>query len=174
MLPGTIVRSPRGTLVEVLDNAPERFRLRRELPPNTGKGAEHYHLNGVETFRVLEGEATGSAHGHSRLLRAGDVLDVPLGAPHIHPHTAAGANAVIEHTIEPRPRFVEVYFASWLAWLADGRVNAQDEPTLLAVMGVIRHGEGGTWVKGPPVPAQKALARVLAPVAAARGYAPVR
>jgi len=172
--PGTIVRSPRGTVVEILENAPERFRLRRELPPGTGKGANHRHLNGVETFRVLEGEATGSAAGQTRLLAAGDLLEVPVGAPHVHPHTAADATAVIEHMIEPRPRFVEVFFASWLAWLGDGKVNAQDEPTLLAVMGVIRHGGGGTWVVGPPIPVQKALARVLAPVAAARGYRPVR
>jgi len=172
--PGTAVRSPRGTVVEVLESSPDRLRLRRELPPDTGKGALHRHLNGVETFTVLEGEATGRSGTDTRLLRPGDVLDVPVGTPHIHPHTALDATAVIEHTIEPQPRFVEVYFPSWMAWLADGRVNGQDEPSLLAVMGVIRHGGGGTWVVGPPVAAQEALARVLAPVAAARGYTLVR
>lgn len=81
--------------------------------------------------------------------------------------------AVVEHTIEPRPRFVEVYFASWLEWLAAGKVDGQDEPTLLQVMAVIRAGGGGTWVTGPPVALQKGLAQVLGRLAAVRGIRPV-
>jgi quercetin dioxygenase-like cupin family protein len=168
--PGTVVRSPRGTVVEILENTPARFRLRRELPPGTGKTPSHRHTNGIERFAVLDGEATGTAAGATRLLRAGDVLEVPVGAPHVHPHTAPTATAVIEHAIEPRPRFVEVFFATWLGWLAEGRVDGQDEPPLLGVMAIIRHGGGGTWVVGPPVAAQKLLARAVAPIAAARGY----
>jgi mannose-6-phosphate isomerase-like protein (cupin superfamily) len=168
--PGTVIHSPRGTVIEIVENTPDRFQLRRELPPATGKTPSHRHTNGVETFRVLDGEATATAAGETRLLRVDDVLEVPVGAAHVHPHTATDAIAVIEHTIEPRPRFVEVYFASWLTWLAEGRVDKQDEPTLLAVMAVIREGGGGTWVAGPPVAAQKALAAVLGRVAARRGY----
>jgi len=168
--PGSVVRSQRGTVIEVLENGPDRLRIKREMPPATGKGVEHFHQNGVESFLVLEGEATGSVNGESRVLRIGDELRVEVGSAHVHPHTAPEATAVIEHTIEPCPRFAGVYFASWLTWLADGRVNAQDEPTFLSVMGVIRHGGGGTWVKGPPVLLQRALAAVLSPVAASRGY----
>ena len=171
--PGSVVRSPRGTVVEILENSPERFRLRRTLPPHTGRTPSHRHTNGIERFLVVDGEVTGTAAGVTRALTAGETLDVPLGAPHVHPHTGPAATAVVEQTIEPRPRFVEVFFASWLTQLAQGRVDGQDEPTLLAVMSVIRHGGGGTWVAGPPVAAQKALAAVLAPVAAARGYGAV-
>jgi hypothetical protein len=64
---------------------------------------------------------------------------------------------------------VAVFFASWLTWLAEGRVNKQDEPTLLQVMAIIKEGGGGTWVSGPPVGVQKALATVLGSVANARG-----
>jgi len=170
LAPGTVVRSPRGTVVEVVENTPDRFRVRRELPPATGRTPSHRHTNGVETFRVLDGEATATAAGETRLLRVGDVLEVPIGAAHVHPHTASDAIAVIEQTIEPRPRFVEVFFGSWLTWLAEGRVDAQDEPTMLAVMAVIREGGGGTWVVGPPVVAQKALAAALGRIAARRGY----
>jgi mannose-6-phosphate isomerase-like protein (cupin superfamily) len=172
--PGTIARSPRGTVVEVLEYAPERFRIRRTMPPGTGKTAAHRHTNGIERFEVVEGRLTGAVDGRERLLGAGDVLDVPVGASHVHPHTAADSTAVIEHTIEPRPRFVEVYFNSWLRWLAEGRVDEQDEPTLLGIMAIIRAGGGGTWVAGPPVIAQKGLAQVLGRVAAARGYETVR
>jgi hypothetical protein len=34
--PGLTVTSPRGTVVEILENTPERFALKRILPPGTG------------------------------------------------------------------------------------------------------------------------------------------
>lgn len=171
--PGYTVRSPRGTVMEVLANTPDRFVLRRTLPPGTGKTPAHRHHDGIERFRVLEGSATGSVDGLPRPLRPGDVMEVPVGHAHIHPHTDATSTAKVEHVIEPRPRFVSVFFASYLTWLGEGRVDKQDEPTLLQVMAIMREGGGGTWVAGPPVPVQKALAAVLGRVANARGWRPV-
>ena len=168
--PGTEVTSPRGTRVEILESSPQRFVIRRFMPPGTGQTAAHRHMDGFERFELVEGQATGSVEGTVRHLAAGDVLEVPVGPSHVHPHTAASASATIVHTIEPRPRFVEVYFASWLGWLERGQTDAQDEPTLLQIMAVIKEGGRGTWVAGPPVALQKALAQVLGRVAARRGF----
>jgi quercetin dioxygenase-like cupin family protein len=168
--PGTEVTSPRGTRVEILENSPQRFVIRRFLAPGTGKTAPHRHMDGIERFELVEGEATGSVEGSARRLAAGDVLEVPVGSRHVHPHTAPSASATIIHTIEPRRRFVQVYFASWLGWLERGQTDAQDEPTLLQIMAVIKDGGGGTWVAGPPVALQKGLARVLGRVAERRGF----
>jgi mannose-6-phosphate isomerase-like protein (cupin superfamily) len=170
---GFVVTSPRGTVMEILENTPERFRLKRTLPAGTGKTPSHRHDNGIERFRVLDGEATGSVGGTTRTLRLGDVMEVPVSSRHVHPHTGVATTAVVEHTIEPRPRFVSVFFASYLTWLGEGKVNGQDEPTLLQVMAIIKAGGGGTWVTGPPVAVQKVLATVLGTVAAVRGIRPV-
>jgi hypothetical protein len=86
-------------------------------------------------------------------------MEVPVSSAHVHPHTDASTTAVVEHTIEPRPRFVPVFFASWLTWLGEGKVDRQDEPTLLQVMAIIKEGGGGTWVAGPPVALQKGSRR---------------
>jgi quercetin dioxygenase-like cupin family protein len=126
--PGSEVKSPRGTRVEILENGPRRFAIRRFLPPGTGKTAPHRHLDGTERFELVEGESTGSVEGSARRLATGDVLEVPVGSSHVHPHTAPGASATIIHTIEPRPRFVEVYFASWLGWLERRGFRAADVP----------------------------------------------
>jgi mannose-6-phosphate isomerase-like protein (cupin superfamily) len=171
--PGFTVTSPRGTVIEVLENTPERFVLRRALPPGTGRTPSHRHDDGIERFRLLEGAATGTVGDEERHLLPGDVTEVPVSTAHVHPHTHAGQTAVVEHVIEPRPRFVSVFFASYLTWLGEGRVDAQDEPTLLQVMAVIKDGGGGTWVSGPPVAAQRVLAGVLGRVANARGIRPV-
>ena len=99
--PGFTVTSPRGTLIEVLENTPERFVLRRVLAPGTGKTPSHRHDNGIERFRALEGAATGMVGGEQRSLQAGDVMEVPVGTAHVHPHTHVGTTATVEHTIEP-------------------------------------------------------------------------
>jgi mannose-6-phosphate isomerase-like protein (cupin superfamily) len=100
--PGFTVTSPRGTVIEVLENTPERFVLRRRLPPMTGRTPSHRHDDGIERFRLLEGAATGMVGGEERALHPGDVIEVPVSTAHVHPHTHAGQTAVVEHAIEPR------------------------------------------------------------------------
>jgi quercetin dioxygenase-like cupin family protein len=171
LAPGDSFRSPKGTVVELLAYGPERLALRRTLPPGTGRTAPHRHLeDAVERFTLLEGEATGKLGKDERRLRTGDVLEIPRGAVHVHPHTGPSQTATVEHVIEPCPAFPLVYFPSWLRWLAAGRVDGQDEPTFLGIMAVIDAAKGDSWVAGPPIPVQKALARVLAPIANRRGY----
>jgi quercetin dioxygenase-like cupin family protein len=169
LAPGDTFTSPRGTVVEILENGPERFRLRRTLVPGTGRTPPHRHLNGVERFDVTAGEVVVALDRRRHLLRAGEHIVVPIGASHVHPHTGPAAAATVIHTIEPRPRFVEVFFGSYLPWLQEGKVDRQDEPRLLGVMAVIREGGGGTWVAGPPISLQKGLAEVLGRAAALRG-----
>lgn len=130
--------SRRGTRVEILENTADRFAVRRTLPPGTGKVAAHRHTNVIEPFEVIEGGATGSVDGKARVLEPGDVLEVPVGLAHVNPHPGAAAPATIVHSVEPRPSFVEMYFASWLGWLEQGVTDAQDEPTLLQIMAVIK------------------------------------
>ena len=150
---------------------PDRCAIRRTLVPGTGKTAPHRHLEAAkERFTLLEGEATGRIEKQERRLSAGDVLEIPRGAAHVHPHTGAGQTAVVEHVIEPCPAFPRVYFPSWLKWLAEGRVDDQDEPTFLGIMSVIATANGDSWVAGPPIGVQRTLARVLARVANRRGY----
>jgi hypothetical protein len=123
MEPGTIITSPRGT--------------------------------------VVEGTVTAKLDGRTLRLAPGDTLDVPLGSTHVHPHTGEGETAVLEHEIGDPPGFVALYFANWLRWLGRGEVDRQDEATFLQIMAILRASPGGTWVAGPPVAVQKALAAVL-------------
>jgi mannose-6-phosphate isomerase-like protein (cupin superfamily) len=168
--PGFSVRSPRGTVVEILDNRPERFALRRHLPSGTGRTAPHRHLeDAVERFTLLEGEATGMVAGEKRHLRAGDVLEVPRGATHVHPHTSRDTTAVVEHVIEPRLPFGEGYFPAWLNRLAEGKVDRQEELRLLDILAVLDAAGGDTWIAGPPIPVQRVAARLGSRLARFRG-----
>jgi gentisate 1,2-dioxygenase len=143
--------------------------MRRTLAPGTGRTLPHRHLDGNERFEMLDGVAKGTVDGQSRILRAGDVLEVPAGSSHVHPHTDTSATATIEHTIEPRAGFAEVYFTTWLTRLPEGRVDRQEEPTMMQIMGMIKVSDGETWVAGPPVWLQKAMAAVLGSIAERTG-----
>jgi len=157
-------------MVELLESSPERLKIRRTLPPKTGKGAPHRHDNWVERFRVVEGNLTAKLGRDRRSLGPGDVMEVPLGTTHVHPHTGAGETAVYEQEIEPRTSYVEAYLLRWAAWLEEGRVDRQDEPTLLGIAAITASGGGGTWVPGIPAGLQTLAARRLAPLAERRGY----
>ena len=168
--PGATARSPRGTILEVVESRPERFVLRRTLPPRTGRTAPHRHLDGVERFRVVEGSATGWVGRTRRRLGAGEVMEVPVGSLHVHPHTGRGETAVVEHEIEPNVPFARVYVPTWMAWLQEGRVDRQDEPTLLGVFAISERGGGGTYLPAVPVSLQDRLVVRLGALARRRGY----
>ena len=56
-----------------------------------------------------------------------------------------------------------------MARLPEGSVDRQDEVTFMQVMAMIKAANGGTWVAGPPVWLQKAMAAVLGPIAERTG-----
>jgi hypothetical protein len=81
--------SPRGTVIEILEDSPERFYFRRRMSPLTGKTARHRHEDfGSERFHVVEGRVTAKLDGRTHGLTAGDTC--PLGGTHVHPHTGEG------------------------------------------------------------------------------------
>jgi mannose-6-phosphate isomerase-like protein (cupin superfamily) len=174
---GDVIKSPRGTRVEILENTPERISFRRTFPPLTGgtKSKEHRHTSTSETYEMLAGAANASVDGRERPLQPGDVLEIPLGSSHINPYTKAGDTATLVHTVAPRTRGVEVYFTSWLHWLEQGEADANDEPTVLQVAAIIREGgRAGTWRSRPAVVLQRIGLPILGIIAALRGIRAIR
>jgi mannose-6-phosphate isomerase-like protein (cupin superfamily) len=174
---GQVYESPRGTHVEILENSPERISFKRTLPPLTGgtKSKAHRHTEGLESFKVLDGQATGWVDGRERTIKAGEELTVPLGSVHVNPYTTAGKTATLVQTVAPRSRAVEVYFTSWCEWLAEGKSDTHDEPTVMQLAAIIKEGgRGGTWPSGVPVIAQKIGLPVLGAIAGRRGICAAR
>jgi mannose-6-phosphate isomerase-like protein (cupin superfamily) len=173
---GDVIKSPRGTLVEILENTPERISFRRSLPPLTGgtKSKAHRHTATFETFEMLAGDASASVDGRERQLRPGDVLEIPLGASHVNPYTKE-KTATLVHSVTPRTRGVEVYFTSWLHWLEQGEADASDEPTFLQIAAIVKEGgRAGTWPTGIPVFLQRIGLPILGVIAELRGIRAIR
>ena len=169
---GQVIVSPRGTRVEILENTPDRISFERTLPPLTGgtESKSHRHTATSETFELRAGEATCLIDGHERKLEPGDVLEIPLGSMHANPYTTAGKTATLVQSVTPRTRGVEVYFTSWLNWLAQGKTDAYDEPSLWQIAAIIKEGgRAGTWAASPPVFLQRIALPILGYVAELKG-----
>ena len=174
---GDVIKSPRGTRVEILENTPERISFKRSFPPLTGgtKSKAHRHTSTHETFEVLAGEAGALVDGRELRLEPGDVLEIPLGSAHVNPYTTEVHTATLVHTVTPRTRGVEVYFTSWLHWLEQGEADATDEPTSLQIAAIIKEGgRAGTWRSGTPVFLQRIALPILGLIAGLRGIRAVR
>jgi mannose-6-phosphate isomerase-like protein (cupin superfamily) len=174
---GQVIKSPRGTRVEILENTPERISFQRTLPPLTGgtKGKAHRHTLTMETYELLAGDATAVLDGREHKLEPGNVLEIPLGCSHVNPYTTAGKDATLVHTVTPCTRGVEVYFTSWLNWLALGQTDANDEPTGLQIAAIVKEGgRAGTWPTGTPVILQRILLPIFALIAELRGIHAVK
>jgi mannose-6-phosphate isomerase-like protein (cupin superfamily) len=174
---GDIVKSPRGTRVEILENSPERISFRRTFPPLTGgtKGKAHRHTSTLETFEMVAGDASALVDGRERPLEPGDALEIQLGSSHANPYTKEGNTATLVHSVTPRTRGVEVYFTSWLHWLEQGEADARDEPTFLQIAAIIREGgRAGTWTSRLPVFVQRIGLPILGLIAELRGIRAVR
>lgn len=174
---GDVIKSPRGTRVEILENTPERISFKRSFPPLTGgtKRKAHRHTATHETFEVLAGEASALVDGREVRLEPGDVLEIPLGSAHVNPYTTEGHTATLVHTVTPRTRGVEVYFTSWLHWLEQGEADATDEPTPLQIAAIIKEGgRAGTWSSGTPVFLQRIALPILGLIAELKGIRAVR
>jgi hypothetical protein len=76
-----IAIGPNQTL-RVERSAPEALELLAEWTPGSTEPLPHFHPHQDEHFEVREGELTAVVGGETRVLGAGDVLDVPRGAVH--------------------------------------------------------------------------------------------
>ncbi|MFL5843762.1 MAG: cupin domain-containing protein [Solirubrobacteraceae bacterium] len=77
----TIALGPHQTLT-IVSSSPEALEIDARWDPGAHPPPAHLHPRQEEHFEVLEGELTVTLDGETRVLRAGDSLDVPSGAAH--------------------------------------------------------------------------------------------
>ena len=121
---------------------------------------EHYHPKQTETFVVISGTAGIKCNGKEHTLTAGQTLTVPMNAP--HKFWNAGNNE-LEMTAELKPALRTEFFLETMYSLAKkGKVNKNAIPkNFLHFMTILNEYYGEGFIVGPPVGAQKFMAKVL-------------
>jgi mannose-6-phosphate isomerase-like protein (cupin superfamily) len=161
----------RATFIESWeDNGGARTVQERVVPPGTGKAGPHYHLDFFQTWEILDGTATMSVENEERTLRAGDRVELPEGTVHADPWNEGAEDMTMRLTIEPVPRFVEVYAKTWLDGFVKGNLNDQDELPLLNILVIARATNGQSFASSPPRWVQNATLPLFAAIGRLRGY----
>jgi len=159
----------RATIVELPYQNPER-RAVAELLARVGARVvgEHRHPGIIERFTILEGELTVKRSGKTSVLRQGETVTIEPNVWHDW-WNEGDRDARVRVEVTPGERFahmIETLFG--LARL--GHTNAKGMPHPLQLALCAQEFSDVIVFRSPPLPVQRALFGVLAPIARWRGY----
>lgn len=180
--PGDRLVAPRGqelTLV-MTPSASEGRRLEMEwrVPPGERLvAADHYHPDGPEVWRILEGTAGYRVDGSEHTNGAPYEFTVPGYTSHGHPWNTGDDDLVVRQIIaspDPMPELtggVQGFFETMFAFAQRGEVSADGVigGRMQNVLSIHDLLVPGTFLAGPPRWAQRALLGGLATIARATG-----
>lgn len=172
---GATYRNPRsGARAKVIESWSEtgnrRFVWERTLPPGTGRADPHLHLDYRQTFECVEGVVKVEIDGTVTALSPGERVVIERDTVHRDGWNEGPGDAGWRMTIEPVPRFIEVYGATYLDAFARGKLNDQDEMPLLQILRIIHETDGQSFAAFPPRPIQRLTLPIAALIARIRGH----
>lgn len=135
-----------------------------------GNALVHVHPGADEIFEVASGRLTVVIDGREHLLEAGQTATVRRGSPH---HFRNGHDGATEFVVRFSPPQRQQQFFRNFARLAVARpdwFSPSGDPRLLLIALVLNAYRGHLYLSGPPIPLQKLLFAILAPIARWRGY----
>jgi mannose-6-phosphate isomerase-like protein (cupin superfamily) len=166
--PGTVMHNPiTGEFGRLIERSDEHILAEMIAVPGGHVAGPHTHPRQEEVFEVVSG-AMGFRRGDERgVLHAGESATVPAGV--VHDWWNAGHGELHARvTVTPPGSFLEMIGAVWGLAVA-GRTNAKGMPGLLDAA-LLAEAFGDEIVfERPPASVQRALVRVVAPIARRRG-----
>jgi len=149
------------------DEAPGKsLQFELVVRPHGFVAAEHIHPHQEERFRVLSGSLKISIRGNVRSAAAGEEVIIPLNTPHVWWN---GGDEETRAEIQFTPalktrRFFETFFGLG----RDGKTDKKGLPNIFYI--AVLAPEFDIYLAKPPIPVQKALFAVLAPIGKLLGY----
>ena len=135
-----------------------------------GSNPMHVHPRQEERFKAVSGSLGVQVRDERRWLMEGEGVIVPPGTPHRWWNDSDDDEAHV--SVELRPALNSEVFLETLYGLArDGKTDENGAPSLLqqaVTLDGINRGE--IYLASPPVPVQKVILAVLAPVGRLLGY----
>lgn len=155
-------------LVTAADSKGEFLRAELFVHPGGEGPPEHYHPLQSETFEVVKGQLNLIVNGEKMILKPGEKYTVPPNA--LHKWWNASDEALIA-VGELRPALKTEYFLETMYALDQmGKVNKKGVPHFLQFAAVLNEYYGELFVVGPPIAAQRFIAKVAGGFAKWMGY----
>jgi quercetin dioxygenase-like cupin family protein len=150
------------------DTGGELLRLDFFVAPGGFLGNEHLHPKQEERIEVLSGTLRCRIDGRERSVGAGEIIAVPPGTPHtLWNESPEEAHALVEY----RPALrMETLFQTLFGLGRDGKTDQEGSPTLLQGAVMLKEFEDEYRLARPPLPVQKVVLAVLAPIGRLLGY----
>lgn len=129
---------------------------------------EHLHPHQEEVIEVLMGDYAVEIEGTTHHLSEGDEINVSKHTPHRHWNPSAKPVRVAH---EHHPALDSASHARVMWALAqDGRTNEKGVPNILQFAVINRAYPGIAYSTAVPIPIQKAMFAILAPIGRVAGY----
>jgi quercetin dioxygenase-like cupin family protein len=130
----------------------------------------HVHPRQEERFKAVSGSFGVQVRDERRWLTEGEEVIVPPGTPHRWWNDSNDEEAHVSVDLRPALNS-EVFFETLYGLAQDGKTDENGAPGLLQ-QAVTLHGinRGEIYLASPPVPVQKVILAVLAPVGRLLGY----
>jgi mannose-6-phosphate isomerase-like protein (cupin superfamily) len=146
--------------IRILERSPQKLLAEVSYGADGSPPPPHFHPQQDERFEILEGELTVKMDGETRVLQAGDAIDIPRGSSHQF-WNAGSVPARATWETRPAGRTEE-----W--WTAvDGLGAANGRPGLLSLAPLVHEYRdvfrlgGPQLVVGPAIAALGYVARVI-------------
>jgi quercetin dioxygenase-like cupin family protein len=149
------------------DTEGELLSVEVELPPRAKGVPLHYHLEQTERFEVLDGTLDVHAGAQDRLLRPGEVVEVP---PRVLHRFGNDSDQPTRFRSEIRPpRRIETMLEATHGLARDGKTNRNSVPKNPFQLGLLVE-LSESYLPGPPIPIQQVIFGSLARLARLLGY----
>lgn len=173
MKQGAVYENPvTGERMEVLERTEERLLIDFLIAPGGAVPLEHIHPGSSEGFRVLRGRLMLSIDGRVSTAGPGDHHVVPSGVSHAW-WNSGETEAHLELEVRPPGRFGAV-ISTMFQLARDGETDAAGKPSLLQLALMANELRDTARPSSPPLPVQRVIFGVLAPIARLRGLRPLR
>jgi quercetin dioxygenase-like cupin family protein len=168
-----IIRNPvTGQSIRFLqtscDTEGQLLEMESTFAPHSAEPLQHYHPKQHETFTVLEGYLHVRINGSVKVLRTGETLEIPANTHHSM-WNASGEKAVVNWKVEPALS-TEYFLETGMGLAARGKVNQKGLPCIWQTALLAEKFQQVYRLAKPPYLLQRAVFRVLAPVAKWKGY----
>jgi quercetin dioxygenase-like cupin family protein len=157
--------------VTARESGGERFEVERFLPPDHPRQPERVHPRQETRITVVRGVAGFKLEGTVRMALPGEQLVAPAGAPH-QLWNAGGDTLHLRFEQRPGLESTERLLVALCALAAAGKTDSHGIPGLLQRAVMMPAYADTLRLTSPPWLVQRALCRLLGPLARARGHRP--
>jgi mannose-6-phosphate isomerase-like protein (cupin superfamily) len=164
----TLKLTPSET-VTILEDTPGALEVEGRWGPGGSPPPKHFHPSQDERFEVIDGDLHARVDGEERVMRPGDVLEIPRGTVH-QMWNPGDAEARATWRTTPAMRTVG-WFRAIDALHRRGRVGSDGMPGPLAFAVMLSEYRDVFRLAGPDLLLRPAFA-VLGAIGRARGYRP--